>query len=130
MVGEFIRKHRERSGLSQRELGLQFQPPVTTQFISNMERGVTPLPATHLPKLAQLLKVSEKDILQVVQKDYALRVSGRAGLGDAIYNALAGDMDQAFLDRVANAYRQGTPEARIRFADFCKSLFQIHAGNA
>lgn len=130
MVGEFIRKHREQSGLSQRELGLRFEPPVTTQFISNMERGVTPLPATHLPKLAALLKVSEKDLIQVIQKDHGLRISGRAGLGEAVYSALAGDADQAFLDKVSNAYRQASPETRIRFADFCKSLFQIHAGNA
>ena len=40
LVGAFIRQRREALGLSQRALGLLFSPPVTTQFISNVERGV------------------------------------------------------------------------------------------
>ena len=43
LVGNFIRQKREALGLSQRALGQKFTPPVTTQFISNVERGVTPL---------------------------------------------------------------------------------------
>ncbi len=51
IVGAFIRQRRETLGLSQRALGQLFQPPVTTQFISNVERGVTPLPPVHISTL-------------------------------------------------------------------------------
>jgi transcriptional regulator with XRE-family HTH domain len=63
-VGEFVRSKREELGMSQRELGKCFDPPVTTQFISNIERGVTPLPPIHVPVLARVLKVSESELPQ------------------------------------------------------------------
>ncbi|MBC7396603.1 MAG: helix-turn-helix transcriptional regulator, partial [Bdellovibrionales bacterium] len=39
-VGAFIRQKREEKGFSQKELGQKFEPPVTTQFVSNLERGI------------------------------------------------------------------------------------------
>jgi hypothetical protein len=51
LVGTFIRQKRESLGISQRALGQMLTPTVTTQFISNLERGVTPLPLNHNPAL-------------------------------------------------------------------------------
>ena len=79
LVGEFIRKRREALKMSQRSLGLMFDPPVTTQFISNVERGVTPLPPTHIPVLAKALTVSPSEITVLLEKEYAMKLSGRLG---------------------------------------------------
>src|SRR5690349_10185472 len=79
LVGEFIRKRREALNLSQRSLGLLFSPPVTTQFISNVERGVTPLPPAHIPTLTKALNVSETELMALMEQEYAFKLSGRLG---------------------------------------------------
>src|SRR4051812_39391659 len=79
LVGNFIRERRESLGLSQRALGLLFDPPVTTQFISNIERGVTPLPPVHVPTLTKALLVPEAEFTALLEREYALKLTGRLG---------------------------------------------------
>lgn len=79
LVGNFIRQRREALRISQRALGQLFDPAVTTQFISNVERGVTPLPPSHVPTLAKALRISEAEIMAVLEQEYAQRLSGRLG---------------------------------------------------
>src|SRR5207248_2812738 len=79
LVGSFIRQRRESLGLSQRALGLLFTPAVTTQFISNLERGVTPLPPAHVSTLARALSVAEDELTTLLSKEYSLKLSGRIG---------------------------------------------------
>ena len=79
LVGPFIRLKREEKNLSQRALGMLFIPPVTTQFISNMERGVTPLPPAHIPTLVKILSISENELTQLLEKEYMLKLSERLG---------------------------------------------------
>ena len=78
-VGQFIRSQREAFGISQRKLSLIFNPPVTTQFISNIERGVTPLPPTHVKVLADALRVPEARLLDLLRKDYEAKLNLRTG---------------------------------------------------
>ena len=82
ILGDFIRKRRETLGLSQKALGQLFEPPVTTQFISNLERGVTPLPPVHVSTLAEALKVAEVDLTFLMEKEYALRLNQRLAPGE------------------------------------------------
>jgi len=79
LIGEFVRKHREAKGLSQRALGLLFNPAVTTQFVSNVERGVTPLPPVHIPVLAKALSVDEMEMMALLEQEYVRKLSGRLG---------------------------------------------------
>src|SRR4051794_6713819 len=87
LVGDFIRKRRETIGLSQRALGQVFEPPVTTQFISNVERGVTPLPPIHIPTLAKALSVNDSEIMTLLEKEYAFKLNGRLGKASETNNS-------------------------------------------
>src|SRR5271168_181924 len=87
LVGNYIRNKRETLGLSQRALGLLFTPTVTTQFISNVERGVTPLPPAHVPTLAKALNVSEHEMMNLLEKEYSLKLNGRLGRPESAQSA-------------------------------------------
>src|SRR3954469_23353077 len=86
LVGEFIKERRKAMGLSQRALGQMFNPPVTTQFISNVERGVTPLPPVHIPILAKALTTNEVEIMLLLEKEYAVKLNGRLGKSEDVEN--------------------------------------------
>ena len=78
-VGNFISKARERCDVSQTELShvLGFK---SAQSISNIERGVSPLPAELVRPIAKRLKVRPKTlaILAIVEK--SRRYFDKAGM--------------------------------------------------
>lgn len=152
LVGNFIRQKREALNLSQRALGLLFDPPVTTQFISNVERGVTPLPPAHVPTLTRALQVSEAEMMGLLEKEYTLKLSGRLGLpqenslheGAIIIPMNQGHIsaivsqtmtqasasDHEFMKRVCNAFQTSDAKTRQAFASLCDSLFNLGGGAA
>jgi hypothetical protein len=52
---------------------------VTTQFISNIERGVTPLPPAHISTLTRALKIPEEDLMHTLEREYSMKISNRVG---------------------------------------------------
>lgn len=136
LVGEFIRKRRETLGLSQRALGLLFSPPVTTQFISNVERGVTPLPPTHIPVLAKALSVSDSELMALLEKEYAMKLNGRLGKTEGLSNGNGSspdmtpplsiaNIDYDFMKSLYDAYRMADPKTRQAFATICESMLKV-----
>jgi hypothetical protein len=135
LVGTFIRKRRETVGLSQRSLGLLFNPPVTTQFVSNLERGVTPLPLHHVPTLCKALSVSETEIMALLEKEYTLKVSGRLGLpsesaasapsSEGLLNIAA--EDQSWLSDTYLAFSKSDEKTKQAFISVCESFFNNSA---
>lgn len=138
LVGNFIRQRREALGLSQRALGLLFNPPVTTQFISNVERGVTPLPPAHVPTLTQALMVSEQELMQLLEKEYTLKLTGRLGKPSGSDLDLPGGKgpndltqivvsarDYEFIRNLYDAYRQADNKTQEAFATVCESMLQL-----
>ena len=136
LVGNFIRERREALGLSQRALGLMFNPAVTTQFISNVERGVTPLPPSHIPTLVKALNVSDAEITNLLEKEYTLKLSGRLGRpADAISdwngsapsgNHLAvSQSDLNFMRSLYEAYKQADTKTKQTFANVCESILNV-----
>ncbi len=133
LVGSYIRQRREAMGLSQRALGMMFQPPVTTQFISNVERGVTPLPPVHVSTLTKALAVSESELMALLEKEYTAKLSGRLGRlpgldGDTTVTASqlvisTGDFD--FMKNLYDAYRKADPKTRHAFGTICESMLKI-----
>lgn len=140
LVGGFIRSRREALGVSQRSLGLLFTPPVTTQFISNVERGVTPLPPVHVPTLAKALQVAEAEIMNLLEKEYSMKLSERLGRQEgqssginpgegADHSVIPGlkvaPSDEQFIRGLYEAYKQADPKTRQTFADVCESLLKL-----
>lgn len=124
IVGNFLRRKREALNLSQRALGLLFDPPVTTQFISNVERGVTPLPPAHVPTLARALQVSDTELMGLLEKEYTHKLSGRLGLPQE--PAVTPEYD--FVQSVYQAYQLADSQTRQAFAGLCQSMLNINVG--
>ncbi len=136
-VGEFIKKHRQNLKLSQKELGEKFAPSVTTQFISNIERGVTPLPLGHVATLAKAISVDESEIRLLLERDYALKLAGRLGAGDL--NPQPGvqalgplppplrvaEKDYGFIAALVSAYQVADLQTQKAFAAVAESMLQL-----
>ena len=106
-VGSFIRKKREDLGLSQRDLASQFVPAVTTKFISNIERGVTPLPVSHLATLTRVLKIPQGELASLLQRDYQTKLATTLGMenGAAGFSTeTLSNEDQDFLFAFARSF--------------------------
>jgi|GEM_PF-832174 len=142
LIGTFIRQKREILGLSQKELGQKLMPPVTTQFISNMERGVTPLPATHIPALASALGVPESEITQVLEKEFLLKLANKSRPspdknGDPMLEPdgpvpeklalLVRESHHEFMVRLAEALPGATLPQLDALATVCEQQFKIPA---
>jgi transcriptional regulator with XRE-family HTH domain len=138
LVGNFIRQRREAAGLSQRALGMLFSPPVTTQFISNLERGVTPLPLNHVPTLTKALGINEAEMMTLLEQEYTLKLSGRLARMDfktegndsakpagTILPVQNEDLD--FMRVLYNAYRQADSKTRQEFASACENVLHVTA---
>lgn len=134
LVGEFIRRRREALKLSQRSLGMLFDPPVTTQFISNVERGVTPLPPMHIPILAKALSVNPSELTLLLEKEYAMKLNGRLGnhsgigSGDAIEispSLAISKSDYDFIRNIYDAYRVADVKTKQAFATVCESILMV-----
>lgn len=63
-LGKYLKEKRIAANLTQAELGriLDYTP----QFITNWERGACSPPAHTLRKLVRILKIPEKELLQVL----------------------------------------------------------------
>jgi len=126
--------------MSQRALGLLFSPPVTTQFISNVERGVTPLPPTHIPVLAKALATSDSELMALLEKEYALKLNGRLGRPGGELENLGGEpspiipslvvsnTDFDFMKSLYDSYRGADTKTRQAFATVCESFFKSKSG--
>ena len=55
-LGELLRGYREQRGLSQEELSLLAVPPVSTETVSNLERGRT-RPYRHTVQVLSLIHI-------------------------------------------------------------------------
>lgn len=134
LVGEFIKKKRVALALSQKELGMLFNPPVTTQFISNVERGVTPLPPTHVVFLAKALSTSESEFMTLLEKEYAQKLNERlgkqgdeiSGIGSGVLpSMLVSRADFDFMKNLYDAYQEADSSTKQAFATVCESILKL-----
>lgn len=69
---------REKKELTQEELGDKIG--VHTQFISNMERGIGPIPPKHFKKLASIFGVNIHAFIDIAVDRYRARLYRRMGV--------------------------------------------------
>ena len=132
LVGTFIKQRRQTLGLSQRALGQMLTPAVTTQFISNLERAVTPLPLNHVATLARSLQVTEAELMALLEKEYASKLSNRLGIAVTDGSLVPGSSDQRALPvshtdydaikAVYEAYRSADKKTKQSFLTVCESI--------
>lgn len=132
IVGSYLRAKREEAGLSQRALGQLFEPQVTTQFISNIERGATPLPPVHIPTLARSLKFSESELLSVMEREYASKISSKLHgtidpeRGNPFQASVrTTDEDRFYFQALYDAYRLLEGAHQEAFQSVCETLLQV-----
>jgi len=121
---------------------MKFEPPVTTQFISNLERGVTPLPPHHVPTLARELKIEEGELLSLLEREYAQKISDRMHrpTGDAgaiasgqegvvssstLKNLVVEEKDADFIRAVYQAYSLADSATKENFASLCEKILRM-----
>ncbi len=114
---------------------MMFTPPVTTQFISNVERGVTPLPPVHIPTLTKALLVSDAELTGLMGKEYSLKLSDRLGVPegsapaqaspDVVPHIIVDPADHEFMRLLYDAIRKADPKTRDAFATVCESLLKL-----
>jgi transcriptional regulator with XRE-family HTH domain len=140
LVGAFIRERRVQAGLSQKALGMLFVPPVTTQFISNVERGVTPFPPAHLSTLIQALAISYDEILKLLEQEYAYKLNDRVKIETAPVQLSPGQVepsadevsvlikkqDLTFISNLYRSYSQVDSSTQQKFVEYITIWFKAH----
>ena len=131
-VGAFIRQKREDKGLSQKELGQKFEPAVTTQFVSNLERGITPIPAVHVQALVRALDMREQELMLLMEKEYAAKLTHKiAGQSMEIGGESAPAVivvpraDEEFFNWMVQSYNNLSEGDRHQFKAQLKSWFEL-----
>lgn len=77
-LGTFIRGLREKRGLSQGDVA-KLLSLKTAQSISNIERGISPLPRAKIKRLADVLGIAKDEIVGVVLREVQERYSKATG---------------------------------------------------
>lgn len=131
-VGSFIRQKREEKGFSQKELGQKFEPPVTTQFVSNLERGITPVPAVHVQALVRALGINESELMVLMEKEYAAKLTHKiAGQHTETHGEHApavivvAKQDEEFFKWAVQSYNNLSDVDRAQFKAQLKNWFEL-----
>ncbi len=132
-VGAFIRQKREDKGLSQKELGQKFEPAVTTQFVSNLERGITPIPAVHIQALVKSLDLNEKELMVLMEKEYAAKLTHKiagqhfdsSSSESAPAVLVVAKSDEEFFKWVVQSFNNLSDVDRAQFKGQIKSWFEL-----
>jgi transcriptional regulator with XRE-family HTH domain len=136
-VGEYLKNKRKSVGLSQRALGQLLTPPVTTQFISNIERGVTPLPTDHIPTLSKLLSITEQEMMNLLEKEYLQKLSHKLGRSDLAQSSnephtlngapvvIVSQCHHEFFSKLYAAFQSAEPKDQQLFIGVCESVLKV-----
>ncbi len=131
-VGSYIRQKREEKRLSQKELGQKFSPAVTTQFVSNLERGITPVPAVHIQALVKSLELNEHELMALMEKEYAAKLTHKIAGQHGDHSSQSAPavlvvpkQDEEFFKFVAQSYNNLSDVDRAQFRAQIQSWFEL-----
>lgn len=113
-----------------------FDPPVTTQFISNVERGVTPLPPAHVSTLTRALSIPEEELMTLLEREYAVKLTGRLGRPaepispastESGQSLSVSTQDYGFMRSLYEAYLRADVKTRQTFVGVCRTILNLGA---
>lgn len=79
-LGSFVREKRLEGNNTLRGFGAQCAPPVTAQFITRIESGVSPIPPERIKSFAAVLNVEPWELANLLIEEYTERLKTGAGL--------------------------------------------------
>ncbi len=107
IVGQFIRDMREKRNLSQGDVA-KLLSLKTAQSISNIERGVSPLPRAKIKKLSEILGIPKSELMSValreVQDRYA-KAAGVSGMPSLTHEGLSKE-EQSLVSTLISELRE------------------------
>jgi transcriptional regulator with XRE-family HTH domain len=103
LVGDFIKKRRAVLKLTQKELSgsLGFK---TSQFISNLERGIAEIPPSRIKDLAGILQVEANELANLVSESLKRKLLSKS-------EEIGGESDP-FIDQFLSAWSVAGEEDR------------------
>ena len=127
IVGQFIKERREKLGISQKSLGQSLTPPVTTQFVSNVERGITPLPPIHVEAMARALQIDCAHLVLLIEREFAQRLSQRSGVPYSSKQMELKVMEAhaPLFGKIYEKFCNQTPEAQEAFLTVCETMLEF-----
>jgi hypothetical protein len=128
LVGDFIRNKRQQMQLSQQRLGQLLSPPVTTQFMSNIERGITPLPCHHISGIAKALKVKEQELSALLEREIQVKFLGKvSNFAKHATETLPSihPREGDFIYRIYSAYQAADEVTQKTFEEVSAALLKI-----
>ncbi|MBI3542891.1 MAG: helix-turn-helix transcriptional regulator [Deltaproteobacteria bacterium] len=122
-VGSFIKQLREKKGLSQADVA-RLLSLKTAQSISNIERGVSPLPRAKIKKLADILGIRKGEIVNVVMREMQERVSKAAGVQarSIVLGPEHSQEDFSLLSSLADRFREAKTNERSQLKKAVRKL--------
>lgn len=125
ILGNYLKSKRELVGLSQKILGSKMNPPVTTQFISNIERGITPLPMAHFKAMADALSIPPRELVDVMEAEYSSKLQELVIDKDPKISVRVSEQEKPFLESFIQSYLKANSEKKEIIRKTLESLLEL-----
>jgi hypothetical protein len=80
MVGRLLERQRQALYLSKSEIGRRFTPPVTPQFIFNVETGRVRLPISRVTQACEILSIKPLELVEAYVTDSRNEIIDQLGI--------------------------------------------------
>ena len=116
LVGNFIKKRREFLKLTQRQLSdsLGFK---TSQFISNLERGIAEIPPSRVKDFAEALQMDNNEFANLVSESLKRKILKRTDM-------ISLEKDP-FVDKFLSAWSIASPEDKLLIKTLVSKVLDI-----
>jgi len=125
LVGSYLKQMREKAGLSQKSLGLLLKPEVTTQFVSNIERGITPLPLTHFKRIAESLGIPAHELIEKMESEYSAKLNQAVTTQTERISRRVPVQEHEFLDNLIACYMKASIDQKKRLQREVATILEL-----
>jgi len=119
-LGNFLKERRISNGLTQKDmanrLGLK-----SSQFVSNIERGIAAIPLRHVESYSKVLNVSANELLVKVKEEKVRIMSSKYRSNDIIFTK----KEDIFFKEFINTIESYRPNQRAKLKKVLRNLLDI-----